>query len=433
MDSQDTEAKNAARIDLAVKCIGGGNLAAANVLCWNVLDHDKGRAQAWNLLGIIAARLQLWERATEFFATAHDHGMAEAQENLRQVSAAAPPSRAPAQERFLLIKAWGAGFWSDVSHVLGGLILAETTARKPIVHWGSNSRFGDRTGRNAFPLFFEAVSDRTIDDLTAFEDSDFFPPKWRTENLLEEDNAKWAGPGAQLDAIYLLNRPEKVVVADFYISVANFAPLIPRHHPLSGLSVADLYRYAIQKYFRPRGSILDQAKAFFDAKLAGGPFVATHMRGSDKVRESTFTADSERFRRYVTRETFKILDQVDPSYRIFLMTDDERIAEQTASRYGSRIVMTPSERSDNEMGVHFKATTNPRLGIEVMVDVFLALQATAFIGFGGTNVAAMIALLRDWPPKRCVLIGPSVLLRRGQMPYLDKQFRELEAPDSVAS
>src|SRR5207302_10514245 len=123
--------------------------------------------------------------------------------------------------------------------VLGGLVLAEITGRRPVVHWGPNSLFTDGTQDNAFDLFFEPVSDLTIDDLTRFAPTDFFPRKWHAGNLRTEDNAKWTGAGAQLDAIYLINRPEKVVVADFYISLANVAPWLPRHHPLAAFSVSD--------------------------------------------------------------------------------------------------------------------------------------------------------------------------------------------------
>jgi protein O-GlcNAc transferase len=432
LGNASVEAKNAARLDLAAKCLNSGNLAAANVLCWNVLDRQSDSAGAWNLLGVISVKLRLLERAVEFFRKAHELGLDGAEANWRQATAHAASIRplARAEDRFLLVKAWGAGFWSDVSHVLGGLILAEATGRKPVVHWGKESRFGDGSGSNAFTAFFESVSVTTIDDLARLERADFFPPKWHRGNLLTEENAKWSGAGARLDAIYLIDRPEQVLVADFYISVANFAPLLPLRHNLAQLSITDLFRYAIQNYFRPRSEILDEARAFFTAKLGGAPFVAAHIRGSDKVGESTFTTDSDVFLAQVAGEIHKVLDKVDPACRIFLMTDDERVALSTAARYGDRVVMTESRRTRDKRGIHFHDDVDHhRLGVEVMIDVFVALQAHAFIGIGGSNVAAMAALLRHWPQGRCVLLGPSILLRRGQMSYLDNQFRALETPD----
>jgi hypothetical protein len=36
--------------------------------------------------------------------------------------------------RYLLIKAWGFGFWADLDHVLGALLLADLTRRVPVVY-----------------------------------------------------------------------------------------------------------------------------------------------------------------------------------------------------------------------------------------------------------------------------------------------------------
>src|SRR5215469_16394010 len=130
------EAKNAARLHLATRCIGEGNLAAANILCRNVLDREQDCAEAWNLLGIVGARLELWDKAIEYFRRASDLGWNEAKANLQKIYAAAAGRPNQHHGGILLIKAWGAGFWSDVSHVFGGLLLAEVTGRKPVVHWG---------------------------------------------------------------------------------------------------------------------------------------------------------------------------------------------------------------------------------------------------------------------------------------------------------
>lgn len=42
----------------------------------------------------------------------------------------------------------------------------------------------------------------------------------------------------------------------------------------------------------------------------------------------------------------------------------------------------------------------------------LALKATHFIGNGLSNVSAMIALMKDWEPGACTLIGDCLLLER---------------------
>src|SRR3974390_1934030 len=188
------EAKNAARLQLATRCLGERHLAAANILCRNILDHQQDCAPAWNLLGRVGARLQLWDKAAEYFRGAVALGWDEAKASLEQIRAS-PTGRQDQQHRggYLLIKAWGAGFWSDVSHVFGGLLLAEVTGRKPVVHWGRNSRFGDGSDADAFGRFFEPISDYAIEDLIALDDADFYPRKWRRDNLRDDDNAKWQG------------------------------------------------------------------------------------------------------------------------------------------------------------------------------------------------------------------------------------------------
>ena len=47
------------------------------------------------------------------------------------------------KSKYLLIKAWGFGFFSDVNHIIGQLLIAELTGRIPIVYWGKNSLFGE--------------------------------------------------------------------------------------------------------------------------------------------------------------------------------------------------------------------------------------------------------------------------------------------------
>ena len=66
------------------------------------------------------------------------------------------------RERFLVIRAWGAGFWADVLHTIHGLALAEASGRTPIVHWGLECRYRRAGIENAWPLYFEPVSPHTI-------------------------------------------------------------------------------------------------------------------------------------------------------------------------------------------------------------------------------------------------------------------------------
>jgi hypothetical protein len=82
-------------------------------------------------------------------------------------------------------------------------------------------------------------------------------------------------------------------------------------------------------------------------------------------------------------------------------------------RYGARLVATDCQRTATDDGVHCLSATNPvRAGREVLIDALLALKAHRFIGSGHSNVSAMIALMKDWQPGGCTLIGDCMLLER---------------------
>ena len=103
-------------------------------------------------------------------------------------SADAVPSAA---SRFLLIRAWGNGFWSDICHVLGSLLLAEISGRIPVTHLGEESRFAVDGNRDAFTAYFEPLSGVTAEDLMRLQGSHFFPAKWTNANLLTPNRPRW--------------------------------------------------------------------------------------------------------------------------------------------------------------------------------------------------------------------------------------------------
>ena len=102
-----------------------------------------------------------------------------------------PPS-SNYMDSYLLIKTWGFGFWADVDHVLGQLLLAEITERTPVVYWSPSSLFSDGSSRNAFEIYFDPLSDISIDYL-ASHDFCFYPPKWSAKNLYLDNIQKFSG------------------------------------------------------------------------------------------------------------------------------------------------------------------------------------------------------------------------------------------------
>jgi hypothetical protein len=401
---------------LAETHLSAGNLVLTDFICREVLAADPRNAAALALLGALAQRLGLQRQAVDYFraALARDPHYAPAKTSLASLAGAATPfaaAHAIDGRRYLLIKAWGFGFWSDTTHVLGSLLLADLTDRVPVVHWGRNSLFGDGSGRDAFCTYFAPVSPFTLETLAALPGADFFPAKWSPANLGSDEIAKWNGPGSRLGGIAFLARPETIAVADFYIGVIDLLPWIPRSHRLFGKSLDAVYRDLASRYLHPRPEILAAVDAFWHAHLAGTEAIAVHVRGTDKVKEM---GDLARFNQLY----FEYLDRCDPAWRIFLLTDDTRWVDAFRSRYGDRVVLTDCDRTERNEGLHYLPHTDrTHLGREVIVDVQLALRCARFVGNGASTVSAIIAALKSWRKGECVLLAPSGLQTRNLFLY----------------
>lgn len=393
-----------------------GNLAQADILLRYCVELQPDDAAALNSLGWIAAAVGLLPDALGLFTRATQHAgpwplparnlqLVRAElERRRNVPAALPGAR----DRFLLIRAWGCGFWSDVSHVLGQLLVAELTGRVPIVHWGPNSLFGDGSGANAFPVYFEPVSAVAIEDVLRVPDYTYWPPKWNRENCVGADVNRFEGWFARMAGIYLLGRTEDVVVSDFYTPVFDLAPWIPAGHPLHGMPVDRLWRYLAGRYLRPRPEIVAAADAFHREVLGGATFVAVHARGSDKVIElANLDAVNEAYATAIAEAR-----RIHGCERVFVMTDDATILARYVAAYGAELAYTDSQRTSTAEGVHYTpGADGRRLGREMMLDTYIALRATAFVGNAASNPSVMISYLRDWAPAALRLIGDNFYLR----------------------
>jgi hypothetical protein len=397
------------KLNFAAQALASGKLAASEIVCREILEADHQNAAALNLLGVIAAKVGAIHHAATYFMAAlqaePNNDVVRANLSLLK-DVPAPPGIEKSANRYLVIKSWGYGFWSDVSQVLGSSLLAEVTGRIPVTHWGTNCLFSDGSSHDAFKLYFEPISNVSLSELTRIGDATFFPQKWNPTNLALEDVAKWHGNGSRAAALYFLNRPETIAVNDFYVGVINVAPWLPADHPMHAKPLDEIYRYLIKKYLFPREATRSSCDEFFRAHLDGGPFVAVHMRGSDKILE---TPDL-----HLTNQAFfAAIASIDPTWRIFLLTEDEQLRTRMMSIYGDRIVSTNCQRTITSTGVHYLPSINRvQAGLEVMTDTYLALRADRFIGNGGSNVSAMIDVLKEWKPGTSTLIGQSQLLNR---------------------
>ncbi len=309
------------------------------------------------------------------------------------------------RRRFLLIKSWGYGFWSDMNHVFGCLLLAEITGRAPVTHWGRNSLFTDGTDSDAFRLYFEPVSPFVIEDVETLESATFFPPKWSADSLRRENHAKWEGKGSRLSGRFYLRRRETIAVSDFYIHLPDLLPSIPKAHEWHGKSPGEVYRLVAGKYLRLRPQILAEIDAFHRELMQGlAPIIAVHVRGTDKFREPDYALNLQTY--------FDIIDRDAPDWRVFLFTDQAQCVDAFRERYGSRVIFTDAHRSSGKTAVHHdRATDHVRLGVEVIKDAYLALRCQKFVGHGLSNPACFVSVLKDWEEGACILFGPTLLER----------------------
>jgi hypothetical protein len=359
-------------IRMANEALARDDLPWAEALARGILDKNPGEPRAVAVMSELAKRVG-WPRA-------HD-----------DVSG---------RERYLLIKSWGKGFWSDVDHVLGGLLAAEMTRRMPIVHWGSNCLFTGSGVENAWTQFFRPINNRSIGELEN-RDLTFFPSKWSAANIREEDVNVWSGPGSRVTNLSLLNRPQDVVVADFHVAVPGLRSWIEPSSPHYGKSPRELYRYLFDKYLQVDPKVMTEASQFRAEQLHDERYIAVHVRGADKYLEQRSLAE-------INAQYFEPIDRLaaNPAVRIFLMTDDARIADAFRQRYGDRAVMTDVERSADDVGVHSKPGDGPRRGREVLRDSLVASGASRFIGNGASNVSAAVVHLKPWNDADTVLLAP---------------------------
>jgi protein O-GlcNAc transferase len=401
-----------------------GNLQLADYLCRDALRADPQDALAMSLLGHMASGLRRWQLAEAWFtrALALRPGSAEIgawrdrARELAQAARALAASGGPkplARPKYLLIKAWGYGFWSDMDHVVGQLLLAELTGRTPVVHWGANTLFGASGVANAFELYFRPVSGATQDGLAAWGQS-FFPAKWTAATLRDENVNKFQGAGSRTSALHLLARDEDVVVSDFHGKVVDLMSWIEPDSPWHGLDYRAVYRRLFAKYIQLQPALQARVDAFASERMAGRRWVAVHVRGSDKITE---LRDLELVNQQYQHRIEKML-QDDPAMGIFLLTDSEHFAREYRHKYGERVLFADVARSANDTGVHYAGHEGRKLGEEVVLDAHLAARCDAFLGNGASNVSTAIRHLKDWAPGTFELIGadflasPNLMLHR---------------------
>lgn len=100
------------------------------------------------------------------------------------------------------------------------------------------------------------------------------------------------------------------------------------------------------------------------------------------------------------------------------MTDDENIRQNFYGKYGNRVVATDCQRTADARGIHDHADADRyRLGVELMVDSYVAAKARFFLGNAYSNPSLMVRYLRDWRDPNSRLVGHNMLHRPNSFLY----------------
>lgn len=400
-------------LDDAQRYLKDGNLALADLFAQDALGLDPANPDALMVLGEVAVRRGLRGHAVSFLKRALSGRQDDAVATvlLSRALALQEENRAGPSGGLLVIKAWGAGFWADVAHVLGGLLLAELTGRTPVTLWGPNSRYSDGAALDAFTLYFEPVSDLRPADLMRTESKSFFPSKWNHTNIFENNHLRWRGDGSRLPASSFLNRQEAIAVTDWSFSVPDLMEWIPEGHAFYRAKPKVIFQHLLRKYLRPSAAVRASLAALDQRSDLSNIELSLHIRGADKGKEVANLDEVNAF-------YFKALDSLYKGGRVLVVTDDDRLIPRVVERFGEKVIIPACERQSGDIAVHDRRDVDPvTIGIEAVRDVYAAARAPKFLGNGRSNFSAVIPLLME-KADQAYLIGKNCLFERGTSKYL---------------
>jgi len=315
--------------------------------------------------------------------------------------------------KYLLIKAWGHGFFSEIHHLASALLLGEILKRHCIIYWGNNCIFRNKNnGFNVFSNFYKPVGD--ILEIENIQSCSFYPPKWSSSNIYCEDKNKFSGKGSRCTLQYFLGKDEDVFVVDFFTPIESLIPYIDNNSSFYGKSDDELYAYIFQKYLKPQKDIELEVEKFYTENMKGKNWVALHIRGSDKVYETNNLF-------FIYEESKKFIQRIidlNPDINIFLMTDSDQTVSSLRELYKGKILTMESLRSQTEIGVHLQGHDGNLIGRQVLLESLVATKCDYFVGNKESNVSLAISSMKKWEKGFVFLIGHGNV--RGTNPFLFK-------------
>ena len=301
--------------------------------------------------------------------------------------------------KYLLIKAWGYGFWSEAHHLVTQFLVAELLGRVPLVLWGKNCLYRNLNDKNCFNRFYKNINSIDLDRLS--KNLSIYPKKWNWENMYEEDVNKWDGEDSRIATQQLFSREEDILVVDFYSTLNSIIPWIHPSSKYFGKTEDQIYNELFIKYLIPNNDIEKEANEFYLNNMSKDSWLAVHIRGSDKINESP---NLDITNSYYLHNIAVILEK-NPSLKIFLLTDSEPVVKRFEILYGNKLLTTKSTRTSTNIGVHTSGNDGLLMGKEVLIDALLAIKCDFFLGNTESNVSLAISSMKCWSPGFIFLSG----------------------------
>lgn len=306
--------------------------------------------------------------------------------------------------RYMVSFGRGHGFFSELHNALGYLLVASVTGRQLHVQWGATSLFSEGADDNAFPRLFHLADAPEPGVVEQAALASVFPAGARPGACLDADLATLDPLVKRASAVDLVGTPERVAMGAQYTSVLLARQLLSFGDARLDVPGELLEQAVFAAHVRPAPGLEARADEFVHARLGSGPWLAIHVRGTDKLGEQG--GDLPVVNEVIWRETEARM-AAEPALRLYLMTDDAGILARYETRYGNRVVVTDALRgSAVGEAVHLaKHLPRRRVGEDVLVDALVALRAPAFLGNRWSNVACGVRTMKAWAPGALTLFG----------------------------
>lgn len=306
------------------------------------------------------------------------------------------------KDEFLIISAWGCGFYSDFLHVVQGIALAKALEVRPIIDWNSNSLYYN--GQNVYSQIFKTSQLDLGDigfDLYCVLEKD-------RQNVFDIERAVSAKKSGLSELEYVKQISQDVARDGLgYYSRYCFTlnSIINKEFNLN-VNLSDVFK----KLHVPREIIHQELDQFLEyCNIGKDPlkFNCAHIRGSEKTRTKAGSAH------VASIYAQKSLSYFDKDIPIILITEDPVIFDtyyEHMKKCGYEVFSPKTNRSltygNNLLGFKGMEQSSPhlntnrlpeeRLGlaIDVVRDVLLAQNSITFLG-SKSNVSSAILTLRD--------------------------------------